>query len=158
MIAYFRPISEDVVPTLSSYDDDQIAEYLFPAEEQDDDLDIDKAWHAIHFVLTGSAEPCSGPLGSAVLGGTPIGPDLGYGAARWLTVGEVKEVSEALPDPSELQARFDRAALGRADVYPQIWDEEDGELVDYVVSNYAAMRDAYRLAARRAQAMLIWLA
>ena len=43
---------------------------------------LEKAWHGVHWVLTGTVEPDGSLLGGAVLGGTEIGDDFsGYGHA-----------------------------------------------------------------------------
>src|SRR5262245_46999099 len=47
---------------------------------------LGKAWHALHFILTGTPWDGDEPLCLAVLCGTPIGEvDVGYGPARYLT-------------------------------------------------------------------------
>ena len=119
---------------------------------------MDKSWHAIHFLLCGSVDAEPSPLGSAVLGGAEIGPDLGYGPARWLSTEQVRAIARELPDREELLGRYDAGELRVAEVYPQIWDEDDAEIKDYVGSNYDAMRAAFLEAAQGAKAMLLWLA
>jgi hypothetical protein len=71
-------------------------------------LRIDKSWHGIHFLLTGSAWGGKPPLSNAVLGGKEFGQDLGYGPARYLTPDQVKEVAAALDEITEatLRAQF----------------------------------------------------
>lgn len=49
-------------------------------------VDLDKAWHAIHYLLTGEADEVPGPLGFLVSGGAPVGAiEVGYGPARAFT-------------------------------------------------------------------------
>lgn len=158
MIGHFRRLEESGIGELASCDEDEMASRLFGEDEPEADLDVDKAWHAIHFLLCGSADEASGPLGSAILGGTPIGPDLGYGPARWLSADQVRAVAKALPEPAELISRYDSQALTDADVYPQIWDEPDDEISDFLGSHYEALRRFYAQAAAENQAMLLWLA
>ena len=52
-----------------------------PAEQ----LNIDKDWHGLHFLLTGEPYPNETPLAKAILGGTEIGDDISFGPARYLT-------------------------------------------------------------------------
>jgi hypothetical protein len=48
-----------------------------------DELGVDKAWHGIHVLLTGTAWEGSFPLNFTVSGGKEIGDvDVGYGPAR----------------------------------------------------------------------------
>jgi hypothetical protein len=55
----------------------QIMRFLYPDDSTsipaDRHLDLDKTWHAIHFLLTGDPWEGEPPLRNAVLGGTPLG-------------------------------------------------------------------------------------
>ena len=107
-----------------------------PAHQADRELSIDKAWHAIHFLLTGDRWAGAVPLRNAVLGGTPLGNfDVGYGPARFLTPDEVKKVAAALSEisPDELQARCDFSVMTEADIYPSSWEDAEEEL-EYIYS------------------------
>ncbi len=64
-------------------------------------LRLDKYWHDLHYLLTGKDGDAAPPLGNAVRGGTPIGDDLGYGPARFLTPEQVREVAAALQEVSK---------------------------------------------------------
>jgi hypothetical protein len=70
-------------------------------------LCLEKCWHELHYLITGSMEDAAPPLGNAILGGTPIGARGGYGPARFLTPEQVREVAAALAGFSkdELQRR-----------------------------------------------------
>ena len=119
-------------------------------------LDIDKAWHGVHFLLTGTAEEAPGPLGQVVLGGTEIGDDLGYGPARYLAPDAVGTVATALDAASsdELRRGYDAAALEAAEIYPGGWSEPDK--VDWVLEAFEDVRRFYRAAARRKSGVLVF--
>ena len=92
-------------------------------------LDVDKAWHGLHYVLSGSEWDADSVLGQIVLGGTELGEDeLGYGPARYLTPDEVSRSSSALTeligsaDPLE---RFDPALMSSMSIYPGHWEDDD---------------------------------
>src|SRR5438094_2973340 len=88
---------------------------------------LDKAWHGIHFLLTGSAEPNGSLASKVIMGGEDIGPHLGYGPAQLLTVQEVRDIAKLLQTetPDKLAARYEPAALARAGIYPDvIWERE----------------------------------
>jgi hypothetical protein len=117
-------------------------------KELGEPLALDKAWHGLHFVLTGSADPCEDPVGKAIFGGTEIGEDLGYGPARYLTPQEVAEVASALDDLSveAVMSRFDPVAMKDARVYPGDWSDPGNEAwirraFDDLRSFYDAARD-----------------
>src|SRR4051812_40770621 len=99
MIAALRRLSDSDLLHLQKKPE-LVADYL--AENPLDgfgpfaDLDIDKAWHAIHFLLTGTAWEGEPPLDFLAIGGTEIGEDLGYGPARGLVSSQVRELATAL--------------------------------------------------------------
>ncbi len=96
------------------------------AMSEDVHADIDKAWHGLHYLLTGQAWDAPLPLAFLVCG-TELGDiDVGYGPARAFDAGEVRAIAEALqPITTEtLRARFDGAAMMKAEIYPQIWDRD----------------------------------
>jgi hypothetical protein len=135
-----------------------VPDYLYRTRA-DEGIDIDKAWHAIHFMLTGQLYGGDGPLAKAVLGGVPIGDeDVGYGPARGLSAVEVKEVSCALQQlsKSDLRAKFDAEALSEAEIYPEIWDEAD-EALDYVLDNFFEMQRFYQDAATKDMAAILFV-
>lgn len=122
----------------------------------DDWLDLDKSWHGVHFLLTGTAWGTDDPLGGAVLGGREVGEDDGYGPPRLLEPDGVRTVADALEGATdaELRGRFDAEQMQRLDIYPQIWDESD-ILDEYLMPNVAALREFYARAAARHAAVLI---
>jgi len=93
---------------------------VFPGEDSvKEGLSLEKSWHTLHYLLTGSAGEASSPLGNAILGGAEIGPDVGYGPARFLEPSQVREVAAALAKISrdELSSRFDLKAMTAAKIY-----------------------------------------
>lgn len=130
-------------------DPDSVWDLIDEEEESDAFLDLDKMWHGVHWILTGTAWDAEGPLGQVILGGEEIGEDGGYGPARLLTPEQVSDVAAALRAVSadELRARFDPAAMSAAGVYPDVWTEtwilEQGLLpaVDQLRTFYAAAAD-----------------
>jgi len=145
-----------------------------PSEELPE-VDADKAWHGIHWLLTGSPDETpptpprrglfrrgpSSPVGAeamAVLGGEPIGEDNGYGPARLLRPDQVSAVAEALRPltPEALGHRMDPAAMAAAELYPGIWDEEN-VYEEYLGPSYEGLRQFYLDAAERGAAVVLEL-
>lgn len=97
-------------------------------------IDLDKAWHGIHFLLTGSVWGGQEPLCYLIEGGEQVGDiDVGYGPARILMPDQVKRFGEALSKITveDLRAKFNPQALEKEQIYPNIWGqdlEEDGGL------------------------------
>lgn len=149
MVGNFRRLGETDLQRLLKAPD-LIAGYLYekPPEEFGPftDLDIDKAWHGIHYLLTGSA--CEGdfPLGFIVQGGAVIGEvDVGYGPARGFSAKEVGAIAKALAglDADAMRARFNPQAMMAAEVYPRIWDRPPAEddTLGYLTEYYKQLRD-----------------
>jgi len=119
-------------------------------------LRIDKSWHGIHFLLTGSARGGSPPLYYAVLGGREFGMDFGYGPARYLTPDQVKEVAAALDGITKdsLRARFNPKAMTKANIYS--WLEDEGEEgLEYFLYWYVEVRRYFLDAASKGNGMLL---
>lgn len=92
--------------------------------------ELDKAWHGIHYLLTGTAWEGDPPLNFLVTGGREVGDeDVGYGPARTLTPGETREIANALAALSDeqLRARFAPEEMMRLEIYPEIWDRDPAE-------------------------------
>jgi len=115
-------------------------------EKEVDSIDLDKAWHGIHFLLTGSAWEGREPFCYLLKGGREIGNiDVGYGPARALSSSEVKAFYGVLSKTStdDLAARFDRSAMMREEIYPTIWDRdrEEDDTLGYLLSYYDQLRE-----------------
>jgi hypothetical protein len=152
-------IDADEAERVRAFDEESFVEWL---ETRDgDSFDVDKAWHAVHFTLTGDAWSTDGPLGQVVLGGEPFGEDIGYGPARWMPPDAVAAIAERLTAlrPEEFEQRLDFAALAANDIYPSIWDRDPAtdQLVEFVRGAYETLRDRYARAARAGQGFVISL-
>ncbi|HZC45240.1 MAG TPA: YfbM family protein, partial [Candidatus Acidoferrum sp.] len=91
-------------------------------------ISIDKAWHGVHYLLCGQAEPGSDLASQAVMGGTEIGDDLGYGPARYFEADEVTALARQLTRPNleaEMTARFDPAQMAKLGIYPSQFSAGD---------------------------------
>ena len=127
-----------------------------------DTIDLDKAWHGIHFMLTGTAWEGAPPLNFLLHGGTDIGEvEVGYGPARGMTAAEVKAVAGALAgiDEAFMRARFDPAQMTQLDIYPGIWDRDpaDDDSLGYCLEYFSALRAFVMRAAERGVGLVISL-
>jgi hypothetical protein len=107
--------------------------------------DLDKAWHAIHFLLAGDPWAGAPPHSFLLAGGAEIGDlDIGYGPARALRAAEVAAAHaavQAIP-PEEFGRRFDPERLQAAEIYPSIWDRDPAEddLLGFLLSYYEELQ------------------
>ena len=160
MIMQWDAVAADDAERVLAFGEDELFDWL-DANGERTSFEVDKAWHAVHFTLTGEAWEVVGVLGQAVLGGEDFGEDLGYGCPRWLAPAAVAEVAAALAalPPAEFEQRLDFAAIQQADIYPSIWDRdpEPEQLVQYVRSGYETIRDGFAAAAAAGQGFVITL-
>jgi hypothetical protein len=161
MIGNFVAITGNQLATLRA-DPDSVAEFLYPGDGDDEvpnHLDIDKTWHAIHFLLNGKTWEGAEPWFLVILGGTPIGEDVGYGPARYLEPEQVREVADALStvDAAELARRFDPKAMEEADIYPSIWEQDQAEGLEYIQQYYPLLVKFYADAASRGDAAILFV-
>jgi hypothetical protein len=143
-------------------DDPSTADDLLYGDLDDDDaempepeLDLDKLWHGVHYLLTGTAwDLGDGAAGAAILGGTEFGSDGGYGPPRLVDADLVRAVAAGLDglDPDALRTRFDPVAMSAAGIYPDVWTDVDA---DDLIEHLGTLRDFYRSAAGQGQAVLL---
>ena len=102
MIGNFLQLTPTQLETLIANPAD-VESFIYPDDEENENcIDIDKAWHDIHFMLTGEQYEGDPPLSNVIFSSAVIGDDVGYGPARYLTAAEVAEVAaalRALPNP-----------------------------------------------------------
>ena len=148
--AYERARAEQVKPTLLS----KLFRRAQPVTTVPDldmsgaeglNTDLDKAWHGIHYFLTGTAWEGTHPHNFLVSGGTEVGDiDVGYGTARVLTAAETREALDAVNALSDedLKARFDPQDMLAKEIYPEIWsrDPAEDDTLEYVMEYFQILR------------------
>ncbi len=105
-------------------------------------VDLDKAWHAIHFLLSGSPDSTTVPEG-ALFAGEELGGDLGLGPARLLSEHDTRFFAAYLASKPDdfVEKTLDFAALEAADIYPDIWDRRDAEDIEYVATYFRSLKE-----------------
>jgi hypothetical protein len=124
------------------------------------EFDIDKAWHGIHFLLTGSAWEGNGPEAFIVAGGTEIGDvDVGYGPARAFKAKGVHEIAERLKsvDKKSLEDRCDKKAFIENEIYPEIWDEAPEDCFGYLLEYFEMLKQFICKAAEDKKALIVYI-
>ncbi len=124
-------------------------------------LDLGKTWHILHYLLTGHTDAASAP-GDAILGGAPIGEDMGYGPARLHDPGQTRQFADVLValDAGRLTTRMDFALMRRLRVYPLFGEpdaREDQGWRDDSLRAFAALKAYVAQAADRGDGLLTWL-
>jgi hypothetical protein len=157
MITRWHAVDVNQVDAVAALDPDAFVDWLEPSGRGDAVLDLDKQWHALHGVLTGTAWDTDPPCGRAVLGGVEFGEDLGYGPPRLLGATEVAEVAAELDrlGVDGFAAAVSPEHLDALDVYPNGVDWGDPEEQEYLVESFEQLRAFYRQAADAGQALII---
>jgi hypothetical protein len=144
MFSCLAPADEDQINELL-IDPEGVSEFLEELEEEERVIDLDKSWHGIHFLLTGSAEDGEEPLCYLINGGEEIGDgDDDFGPPRALRPNQIANWATTLSAISsdDLRKRYDPKAMMQLEIYPTIWDrvtEEDG-YPGYLLENYEWLR------------------
>lgn len=124
MVVSWTPVADDEVPAASG--DPDVLDAILD-EDRPGTFDVDKAWHGLHGLLTGTAWDVGDGLGRVVLGGQELGVDLGYGPARHLDASAVAELARQLAalDADRLAGSADLGALAALDLYPGVWSRPE---------------------------------
>jgi hypothetical protein len=109
------------------------------------ELDLDKSWHGLHFLMTGSAWEGDEPTCFLVRGGAVLGEDADEESqARALSRAEVVAFAGYLASltAAELLERYDAPQMMALEIYPEIWDRKDETAVNrrYLADNFAALQ------------------
>ena len=119
---------------------------------------MEKMWHALHFLFTGTQyEIGSEPLSKAVLGGDAVGSAPGDVDVRYLVPDDVRAIASAFAATSfdAVWKRFDPDQMTRTEIYPQVWDEDPAELRAEIGGCYDAIAACYAEAAAAGKGMLL---
>jgi hypothetical protein len=106
---------------------------------------LDKAWHGLHFLFTGSDWGGNPPLSFLVAGGAEVGDiDVGYGPARVFRASEVAAIHNALAEIQEadLRNRYKPEVMMEKDIYPTIWDRDpkEDDALGYLLEYFAVLK------------------
>lgn len=121
-----------------------------PAGDAQDEADLetcelDKAWHGIHYLLTGSADQGEQPPGFLLNWGDEVGEDLGYGPARAYTSDQVAQIAGHLSGvtDADLRSRFDPDKMMNDGIYPTIWDRDPAvdDALGYVLAYFKELKE-----------------
>lgn len=114
----------------------------FPLDKSKPSADLQKAWHGLHYLLTGTGDSGEPPLNFLLLGGEAVGGDCGAGPVRFLSPDEVRKANEALSAIRDdlLWFHFDPEEMTAESIYPEIWEESEEELRDEYTSYFQELK------------------
>jgi hypothetical protein len=107
---------------------------------------MEKTWHGVHYLFTGTAWEGEPPLNFLLAGGREVDIEVGQAPARTHTFAETRAIATALSEISdaELRARYDPAEMMRLEIYPEVWDRGLEENRDNLINSIASLRRAPR--------------
>jgi hypothetical protein len=124
--------------------------------------DLDKSWHGIQYLLTGSAWEGDPPLDFLVQGGRQVGRiDADHGPVRAFRASETQAIYQSLSalSPYELRKRFNARDMAAKEIYPDIWTravlEEDS--LRYLMDNLDKLRAFLRQTVEAQLGILVFL-
>lgn len=159
MVTCFASVSPEDLRRFQA-DPSGLQEYLHSETDDPPDwFDVDKTWHAIHYMLCGEPYEGSEPGVLVIMGGTELGDDENYGPARYLTPEQVREVAHFLDGvpPKEFARHYAPAAMDAADIYPKIWVRDGAQGLEYILMHYEPLRTFYRGMAAKGHGVFHWL-
>lgn len=123
----------------------------------DEEADLDKAWHGLHYLFTLSDWDGEEPWCYLVKGGTDVGTvDVGYGPARVLRSSEVKVFADVVArlTPEDLKARYNPEEMQKLEIYPTIWGK-DPAAFDYLLGFFEILQAFLQKVAAKKMGLLI---
>ncbi len=163
------PAMEAGEPTLKLFDgsfDEEDSEDFddFDTFEEEDSLasssmTLEKAWHGLHFLLTGTSWEGTGRRAFLLNGGNEVGSDEGYGPSRLYSAADVIEIARELEsvDGEALWSNFDQEKMTDEEIYPDIWDEEEEELKEEYLEYFEELCEFVSTAASNGEGIRITL-
>jgi hypothetical protein len=119
---------------------------------------LQKTWHGLHYLLTGTAWEGAPPLNFIVAGEEIGDTDFGYGPAKAFHSAEVKRLSLALQQLSadDLRKRFDPARMMALEIYPSIWDRDpkEDDTLEWLLSSFEEFKTFIHTTAEQGQGLV----
>lgn len=137
--------------------------YNNDAADEENHLDIDKTWHAIHFTLTGELYndgDNDALINKLIFANNPVNDeDMGYGPANLLTNEEVKMLADSISAVTEenFRSRFDVQEMLENDIYPVIDGEDEAGFFQYVWSYFTEVQQFFQKAAQKDAWILFYI-
>ena len=158
MRACYMEISEEKLQKLLDSDDLLEDIEALSEEEDNNEIDIDKMWDALHFLLTGaSADHLENNLRSnMVVGHTVIDEE---NLLAYTSSAKVKEIVEEIAgiNFTSILAGFDMQKCKDAEIYPDIWDDEEDkeDIMEDLSDSFDQLKQLYRTAAEHRNGVLV---
>ena len=144
LVLRLLPITIEQVKPLEGVSPDEM---LAQMQANDQEIALDKAWHGLHYLFTGSAWEGGEPACFLVRGGEAVGDEeYGFGLVRAFRAEQTRQIAAFLASLSraELTRRFDPARMTTLEIYPDvIWtrtNEDNDHPLEYLLNAFDDLR------------------
>jgi hypothetical protein len=119
-------------------------------------VSLEKAWHGLHYLLSGEVWEGTTPLGFLLGGGEAVDDDEESGV-RWFSPEETAEINKALKAVTDdaLWSRFDAEEMENQQIYPGIWDEDESDLKEEYLTYFHELKKVVASAAKAGQGLIV---
>lgn len=128
-------------------------------QEHETKLDIHKYWDGINFLLL-NTKTTDTIISKAIFSGQIVDEeqDLGYGPAQYLTVLQVRDISQAFSaiEDSYIKQTFNAEKMNANGIYLEPWSDNPQDVND-LMQYYKELKDFYRKAALNNQAVITYI-
>ena len=143
MVVYLREVSPAQITELTQ-NPSNWEQFAFEEAAPGELVDVDKAWHALHFMLTETSGPTDSPLNILSPSDDLYGADEhGFGGFSLVSPSEMKAFSVALSELTDqaIAARYDPAAMVAEDIYlGDSFADEGDEGLTYIMQGIPDLR------------------
>ena len=120
----------------------EIPDFTFIKGENIED-DLDKSWQGIHYCLNKTAYEAEPPMDFIIDGGRTAGDvEVGYGPVRLFNSEIVKSIESKISSISieDISANYDPKEMDELDIYPNIWERDGDEGLEYITEYFASLK------------------
>lgn len=157
MITCYRKLTGAELEDLKNHPE-KVAGFLYDDDDDSNNLDLDKSWHAIHFLLNNAVWEILPGVGSIILGGIPVSEeDLGYGPARYFAADEVHAINRALQNVAvaDLFKNYANMLSHGQEIYPGFEDTADDK--EYIKSYFGSLKEYWNTAANENKCLIAYI-
>jgi hypothetical protein len=122
------------------------------------EIDLDKAWHGLHFLFTSTVSEGDEPACFLLKGGDDLGEDeIGDSIPRVLRPVQVQQFVRFLSQLSteELTRRYDPARMTKLEIYPEVWDRDRESAMQSLLDAFEELRDFVSAVAAEGEAIVV---
>jgi len=131
-----------------------------PAPPGDDVLDLEKSWHGLHFLFTGTAWDGDLPAAFLIRGGRELEIDDEHDDPRLLNPEQVRDIDALLRSVTrdDLARRYDARRMTDLDIYPQVWIRDQHARhtpIDELLTAFDELQSFIAVTHERGQAIVV---